>query len=116
MAKTDRLTLTAPQQMGPAAASFEIVAIHKRRKPWSLHLELIDDQGKTYDKNYSGDTARQVIRQLNTANLSTKSEERRLLEWLQSTGELTAGAYAQVEDEPPAPVAPAEPVAPGIVP
>lgn len=105
--KTDKLNLAAPQQMGPAAASFEIIAIHKRRAPWALHIELRDDQGKTYDRNYAGAQARGVIRQLNTADLSVRSEERRLLEWLQSIGDLGAGGFVQVDDEPAAPAVPA---------
>ena len=61
------------------------MAIHKRREPWSVHVEVVDEQGRRRDFHVDeSQGAELLVKALNKSNNATKSEERRVLEWLQS--------------------------------
>jgi hypothetical protein len=54
--------------------------------PGIVTIKLKDDTGKYSSYQYTGQTAITMIKQLNTANLSTKSLQKRILEKLSADG------------------------------
>ena len=99
---------TAPEYAAPPANSVELVGIQLFRRPqFSAHFRLIDDTGRTWEISYmdSEDAegnptteARDIVRGLNKANMSTKSMEKRVLEKLIADGYLSAGTITGSPD------------------
>lgn len=94
----EKLAFTAPQQVASPAAEASVQVIYKRRNPWILRVEVLDDQGRLREFSREGAEAQNLITILNKSNNSTKSEERRILEYLQAQGELPAGTYSGTPD------------------
>lgn len=74
-------------------------------------FKLQSDQGEILTASYGGmladqagkDKARDFMKFLNTANCSTKSQQKRILEQLNKDGKIPAGTVTGTPDPPPAP-------------
>lgn len=55
-------------------------------EPGLINIVLKDNNGERSTYNYTGNAATTMIKQLNTANLSTKSMHKRILEKLSADG------------------------------
>lgn len=91
----EKFDYSAPQAVAPPVSSVEVVGIQMFRKPpASLFVLVRDDQGRETEFGWVDDSqstkAIDTIRALNKANLSTKSLERRALEFLVAEGKITA--------------------------
>jgi hypothetical protein len=92
----DTLTLTDPPAHAP---TFRVAQLKFgiRGAP-SIYVEVAESvdgkfvpEGKMYVGTYSGAEATQLMQTLNTANLTTKSLQKRVLEKLQADGKLPPG-------------------------
>jgi hypothetical protein len=85
MAET--LGLTTPEVTPPITnAGYKIAAIHLLVVPTAdVSVHLVGDNGERIEVRTADTTeAQTLLQQLNTANLSTKSLQRRCLEWCAS--------------------------------
>lgn len=90
----ERLDLTAPVQP-PPVTSYRVVYLVIDRRNARILVELEGSNGEQLAHQW--DTADTLIRALNTANLTIKSLERRILERLVTDGRFT-GNVAGVPD------------------
>lgn len=94
----DELTFSSPQQVVAPANKATIQFILKRRNPWQIMVGVSDEQGRVREFMVFGEQAKTLISALNTGNHTTKSEERKILEWLQQRGDLPTGTFVNVPD------------------
>lgn len=92
----EQLDLTDPVVF-PSTTRYEViyVCLDKRRAHIAIRVE--DEAGRARDFVYSGAEATTLMRQLNKADLSVKSLERRILERLVADG-LLAGTISGAPD------------------
>lgn len=90
----EKLVFAAPQQVAAPAQEAMVLAVFKRRDPWVLRVEVRDNAGRVRDFLFEGDQAQGMVVALNKTNNTQKTEERRILEWLQAnTNPDTGAAY-----------------------
>lgn len=94
----EKVVFTAPQQVTAPANQASVVMVHKRRDPFFLKVQILDEQGRLREFSREGTEAQNLIVTLNKSNNSVKSEERRILEYLQAQGDLPAGTYTGSPD------------------
>lgn len=84
----ETLTYVTPQPVAgvPSALTFQLTMHRMQREPtWAIHAEVKDDHGRLYDCRVTDPAVAQaLITSLNKANLTVKSMDRRVLEWLQA--------------------------------
>jgi len=66
--------------------------------PGAIRITLRDNLGGKSEYGYDGLTAQNFIRLLNTANLTTKSMHKRILEKLEADGKLPPGTIVGAPD------------------
>lgn len=76
----EELILTVPEVK--TNRDYRVIAIYKHYPDGIFHVDLRGTNGEHFGHEWRGDIARTFIRALNTANLSIKSEERRILDRL----------------------------------
>jgi hypothetical protein len=75
----EQINLTTPVQP-PALTYYQVREIRMNRDDGSsIYVRLRGTNGESFDRLYEGAAALALINQLNTANLSTQSLERRIL-------------------------------------
>ena len=90
------ITLTIPPV--PAVdVPYRVSAILLDWDEAKIAIKLVGANGERIGHQYAGDTARTMMRALNTANLSTKSLHRRVIERLIADGVLS-GAISGTPD------------------
>lgn len=79
----ERLTLAIPA-VTPAItlSGWEIDELALRWRQAVIAIQLVGTNGEQKEERIEGETARTLMKALNTANLSIKSLHRRLMEWL----------------------------------
>jgi hypothetical protein len=123
----EELTLTTP--VVKTATKFRIISILMRTevppvipgagtppKTGQMTIELVDDNDKPYTHQYYGDEALNYIKYINTANFTTKSMHRRLLEKLSTDGVLPGTVSGTPEAPGPATASVEPPTAPPLPP
>lgn len=85
----ERIDLTTPFQPDPSSASDLVVAKIVLDWEGAGIVITLKKNGVRKEVSYNGATATTLMNQLNTANLSTKSLHRRLLERLIADGHLS---------------------------
>jgi hypothetical protein len=86
------ITLTLSTELGATPADPGLIAILLR-----------DNNGEPSNYQYTGQTAINMIKQLNTANLTTKSMHKRILEQLNKDG-LLVGSVVGTPEPPASPL------------
>lgn len=66
----------------------------------TVHIQLRDNVGNPLIHEYTGDQATDYIKWINTANFSTKSMQKRILEKLTAEGVLPPGTVTGTPDPP----------------
>jgi hypothetical protein len=99
------LTLAIPiaPAVPPATQTYTVARMLFERLPFARVLVgLVDNNGARLDVEYrddaGGTVAAQMLSALNTANLTTKSLQQRVLERLIADGKLPAGAVTGIPD------------------
>lgn len=95
----ETVTLAVPVQTDPGATSFRVVILLLDFAGAIVQVTLRDWTGAAFGGHtlvvtYTGAEATALMTALNTANLSTKSLHKRVIEKLQADGKLGAGAIA----------------------
>lgn len=90
----ETLTLTVPE----ANAAYEIVSLSLHWNQSLIRCTVKDGGGKNVTHLYEGPAALTLMRQLNTANLSTASLHKRLLDRLVADGRLPGGTVTGSPD------------------
>ncbi len=79
----EQITLTTPQVKPQIATTFyRVVQVVLDWRRSFVGIVLEGENGETLSFGYEGDTAQAMMTQLNKANLSTKSLQRRIIERL----------------------------------
>lgn len=84
----EQLNLTTPIT-APSTTTYKVIFLAMQWPQGQVTIELADENGKTTGYSYNGAEATSLMAALNTANLSVKSLQRRILEKLVSDGKLT---------------------------
>jgi len=79
--------VTMIQKQAPRAADLTPIADGA-----SIRVVVQSDTGEVRTRQVSGATALTLISALNSADMSVKSEEQRILEWLVAQGEIGGGS------------------------
>jgi len=94
----DDLTLTDPL---PAPTVFRVASIRFDIRMNTIRIDVQEaaggvliENGKVYPCGYDGAEAKQLMQFLNTANLSTVSLQKRILQKLTTDGQLPAGSVS----------------------
>jgi hypothetical protein len=82
----------------PDITDYEVITLTLQRVGSIVYIEVRANTGEITRKMYDGATAATMIQQLNKANLSVKSLERRILERLAADGVLAAGTISGTPD------------------
>jgi hypothetical protein len=93
----ESLVLTTPEQP-PAVTSWKITSIEFYVETQRITCSVVSDSGERRSRTETGPTAVSLMSTLNTANGTIKSLQRRVLEYLQSKGDLAAGAVTGAPD------------------
>lgn len=93
----EALVLTTPEQP-PATTSWKITSIEFYPEMQRITCSVVSDNGERRSRTETGPTALSLMSTLNTANGTLKSLQRRVLEYLQSKGDLAAGGVTGVPD------------------
>ncbi len=96
---TTPIVFTAP----PSVTGYSVVRFLIEKEPFPRVVILVkDNNGQRYEQTYSdehgGTVAAQIISALNTANLTLKSLQHRILERLAADGVLGVGTVTGVPD------------------
>ena len=86
----EKLGLVVPI-VPPAVTDYEVGLLSLDRLRQIVYIEVYANTATVVAVKYTGAVAGTMIQQLNKANLSTKSLERRIIERLQLDGYLPAG-------------------------
>lgn len=99
------LSLTSPvvYSAPPSTVSYAVVRLLIERVPFARIVIVVQDNNGTrmeaeYRDDQGGTVAAQLISALNTANLSVKSLQERILEKLAADGKLPAGSVTGTPD------------------
>ena len=88
----EQLDLTTPLVVQlPAVTSYKVIELRMNWPLAEIDITLADQLGKTITASYRNSQAAALMATLNTANLSTKSLQKRAIEKLQADGKLPAG-------------------------
>lgn len=103
MAQILSLTTPIPGVTPPTVTGYEVIRFLIERKPVArISIVLDDNTGNRILAEYSdangGTTAATLISALNTANLSVKSLQQRILERLAADGKIPAGTVTGTPD------------------
>lgn len=101
---SESLGLTTPiTPSNPTISQYRIVRLLLEREPFALILVVVADNRNVrtevaYSDDGGGTVAASLLHALNTADLSVKSLQRRVLEYLVSDGKLPAGSVSGTPD------------------
>ena len=84
----EQLDLAAPITP-PSTTTYKVIFLSMQWPQGEVSITLADENGKTTGYSYNGPEATSLMQMLNTANLSVKSLQRRILEKLVNDGKLT---------------------------
>jgi hypothetical protein len=73
-------------------------------EPGLLAITLKDNNGHVTSYQYTGNTAIEMIKHLNTANMTVKSMQKRILEQLKRDGFIGSGTVSGTPEKPQVPV------------
>lgn len=93
----EQLVLTTPEQP-PPATTWKITSIEFYIEAQRITCSVMSDSGERRSRLETGLTAVNLMSTLNTANGTIKSLQRRVLEYLQSKGDLAPGAVTGTPD------------------
>lgn len=82
------LTLATPVA-GPTTNNYRLVSLSLDIQAQSVHMIAFSDTGAYVTRVVLGQEAVDLMRALNTANLATKSLQRRALEYMANKGDFT---------------------------
>ena len=101
----EKIVFTKPVKADPGATTFRPTLVHLDWEADQVIVRLREvsasglvSDGKVISHNYSGSAATTLLKTLNTANLSTKSLHRRIMEKLQADGVIGSGSISGAPD------------------
>ena len=102
----EELALTAPVTVSTTTSKYRVITVTfgmemtmPPAEPGAVLIELKDNNDASSSYQYTGDTAIDMIKWLNTANLTVKSMQKRILERLSADGYLP-GTVVGTPDPP----------------
>lgn len=93
----EKLTLATPV-VSPSITEWSVIRIDKNREERYLLIQVKSNTGMRKEHVYRGDDAMNKMRVLNKTNNTIKTEERRIIEQLQTDGILEAGTIEGTPD------------------
>ena len=95
----EQLVLTTPDVIPEKQTTgYRIVFVMKNLETQVFEAHARGTNGELIPARYEGDVAVQVIKQLNKADLSAKSEQKRILERMVADGHLKGGTVQGTPD------------------
>ena len=90
---SEALVLTTP--VAKNTTSYRVACLRLQRLPRPVIIvDVLSDQGDAVTQVYEGETARTLLNQLNTLNLTNNSLEHRILDRLATDGVIGAGTVS----------------------
>lgn len=83
------LNFSTPEQGAPGTVTWKLILIHKNWEQATIKAGFRGDNGEYTSISYEGTEARNLMRVLNKADLTVKSEQRRIMEKAVADGKLS---------------------------